>query len=58
MTHDLWMSLNARIYDYLDSVHLAELVQQQLDKPADAAGHKHEHRRVLGSAELKVAANG
>ncbi len=58
MTHDLWMSLNARIYDYLDSVHLAELVQQQLDKPEQCAGKKHEHRRVVGSADLKVAANG
>jgi Rrf2 family iron-sulfur cluster assembly transcriptional regulator len=55
MTHDLWMSLNSRIYDYLDSVHLAELVQQQLDKPAEAStGHKHETRRVVGSAELKA----
>lgn len=60
MTHDLWMSLNARIYDYLDSVNLDELVQQQLLKQAEGAtaGHKHsghapEARHVVGSAEIK-----
>jgi Rrf2 family iron-sulfur cluster assembly transcriptional regulator len=58
MTHDLWMSLNARIYDYLDSVHLQELVTTQLKKEADeAAGiHKpHAHPHIIGSAEIKAA---
>lgn len=32
MTHDLWASLNERIYDYLDSVTLAELVAKQQAK--------------------------
>jgi Rrf2 family iron-sulfur cluster assembly transcriptional regulator len=60
MTHDLWMSLNSRIYDYLDSVNLDELVRKQLEKQAEealtghASGHKHETRRVVGSAELKT----
>jgi Rrf2 family iron-sulfur cluster assembly transcriptional regulator len=31
MTHDLWVSLNQKIYDYLDSVTLAELVSKQQD---------------------------
>jgi Rrf2 family iron-sulfur cluster assembly transcriptional regulator len=58
MTHDLWMSLNARIYDYLDSVNLDELVATQLVKQAEEAthgqahGHKHETRRVVGSADI------
>ncbi len=54
MTHDLWMSLNSRIYDYLDSVTLDELVRVQLEKQAEGAttGHKHETRRIVGSAEL------
>jgi Rrf2 family iron-sulfur cluster assembly transcriptional regulator len=30
MTHDLWATLNARIYDYLASVTLAELVEKAL----------------------------
>ncbi|WIM06468.1 MAG: Fe-S cluster assembly transcriptional regulator IscR [Candidatus Nitricoxidivorans perseverans] len=29
MTHNLWMSLNQRMFDYLSSVCLAELVEQQ-----------------------------
>ncbi len=31
MTHDLWVSLNQKIYDYLDSVTLADLVAKQQD---------------------------
>ncbi len=58
MTHDLWMSLNSRIYDYLDSVNLDELVTTQLAKQAEevahgqAQGHKHDTRRVVGSADI------
>ncbi len=29
MTHDLWMSLNARMHDYLSSVNLDDLVRKQ-----------------------------
>ena len=29
MTHDLWMSLNARMHEYLNSVNLDDLVRQQ-----------------------------
>jgi Rrf2 family transcriptional regulator, iron-sulfur cluster assembly transcription factor len=29
MTHDLWVSLNDKIYEYLDSVTLADLVAKQ-----------------------------
>jgi Rrf2 family iron-sulfur cluster assembly transcriptional regulator len=29
MTHDLWMSLNAKMFEYLSSVTLADLVKQQ-----------------------------
>lgn len=32
MTHDLWTSLNKKIYEYLDSVTLAELVAKQQEK--------------------------
>jgi Rrf2 family iron-sulfur cluster assembly transcriptional regulator len=40
MTHDLWANLNARMVDYLDSVSLADLVEQQkarVEKDAGAA---------------------
>lgn len=36
MTHDLWSTLNARMYDYLSSVTLAELVERQRAKEAKA----------------------
>ncbi|HTN48788.1 MAG TPA: Fe-S cluster assembly transcriptional regulator IscR [Burkholderiaceae bacterium] len=40
MTHDLWANLNARMVDYLDSVSLQDLVEQQkarADKPSGNA---------------------
>lgn len=36
MTHDLWTSLNKRMFEYLDSVTLQELVAQQ-KKPAEVS---------------------
>lgn len=33
MTHDLWTSLNVRMYEYLHSVSLDDLVRQQHDTP-------------------------
>ena len=32
MTHDLWASLNARMIDYLNSISLRKLVDEQLAK--------------------------
>ena len=56
MTHDLWMSLNTRIYDYLESVTLGELVGKQLEKlEQEEAAPRKESRRVIGSAEIKAA---
>jgi len=60
MTHDLWMNLNARIYEYLESVQLGELVRTQLKKEADEAAGiapKHGDRHVIGSADLKAVVN-
>lgn len=34
MTHDLWTTLNAKMVDFLDSVSLQDLVDQQLQKQA------------------------
>lgn len=33
MTHDLWANLNAKMVEYLDSVSLADLVEQQKARP-------------------------
>ncbi|MBI5331721.1 MAG: Fe-S cluster assembly transcriptional regulator IscR [Betaproteobacteria bacterium] len=56
MTHELWTALNARIYDYLESVNLAALVQTQLDKKAEEiVDTRKDSRRQVGSAELKSA---
>lgn len=56
MTHDLWMNLNSRIYDYLESVTLNELVATQLEKQAqEAEAPRKDPRRVIGSAEIKAA---
>ena len=37
MTHDLWSSLNTRMYDYLTSVTLADLVARQREKEAKSS---------------------
>jgi Rrf2 family iron-sulfur cluster assembly transcriptional regulator len=34
MTHELWTTLNAKVVDFLDSVSLKDLVDQQLEKQA------------------------
>ena len=36
MTHDLWSTLNSKMYDYLASVSLADLVARQREKEAKA----------------------
>ena len=38
MTHELWATLNDKMYEYLDSVKLSDLVAQQ----AARKGHEHE----------------
>jgi Rrf2 family iron-sulfur cluster assembly transcriptional regulator len=51
MTHDLWSSLSQRMFDYLDSVNLHELMMQQRDK----ASHRvvmHDHKARAGAADL------
>src|SRR5574343_1210419 len=48
MTHDLWSTLNARMYDYLASVTLAELVDRQKQKLAGRAENVLEDKRPLG----------
>ncbi|MBE2258860.1 MAG: Fe-S cluster assembly transcriptional regulator IscR [Candidatus Accumulibacter sp.] len=45
MTHDLWATLNVKMFDYLSSVTLAELVDQQLSKRGVDVSVLHDARR-------------
>lgn len=58
MTHELWTSLNEKMFDYLSSVSLAELVAQQRERTGAAAVMNDERplRRVRRPAEELVAA--
>jgi Rrf2 family iron-sulfur cluster assembly transcriptional regulator len=58
MTHELWTSLNEKMFDYLSSVTLAELVAQQREKSGVAAVLHDERplRRVRRPAEALMAA--
>lgn len=40
MTHDLWSTLNAKMYEYLASVSLHDLVSKQQDKVALLTGQR------------------
>jgi Rrf2 family iron-sulfur cluster assembly transcriptional regulator len=54
LTHDLWASLNERIFDYLESVNLRQLVDNQKAKDAGVAP-VHDMREVLGRRETVSA---
>ncbi len=51
MTHELWSNLNKRMIEYLDSVSLGELVEQQRARAAEQAPKEvsvlREHRAAL-----------
>ncbi|SDH47666.1 Fe-S cluster assembly transcriptional regulator IscR [Propionivibrio dicarboxylicus] len=49
MTHDLWTTLNAKMYEYLSSVTLADLVEKQLRKLGGEVVTLEELRRPAGS---------
>jgi Rrf2 family iron-sulfur cluster assembly transcriptional regulator len=56
MTHDLWMNLNDKMFEYLDSVTLADLVRSQ--RPEIAASTVHElrpQRRTVRRGEAVAA---
>lgn len=57
MTHDLWMTLNSKMYEYLESVALADLVAQQLTKMGgDVALLKDARRSGTRSRSLSALA--
>jgi len=54
LTHDLWATLNTRIFDYLESVSLRQLVENQKAKQAvapvlDMRGMAGKHVAVMGN---------
>ena len=46
MTHDLWATLNVKMFDYLSSVTLADLVAQQGGKSGGDVAVMHQERRT------------
>jgi Rrf2 family transcriptional regulator, iron-sulfur cluster assembly transcription factor len=49
MTHELWSTLNSKMYEYLSSVTLLELVDRQKQKPVASSTTVLEDKRRLGS---------
>ena len=57
MTHELWTSLNARMYEYLHSVSLEDMVEQQRGKPfAESAAAIKPSARALRRIPVMAAA--
>jgi Rrf2 family iron-sulfur cluster assembly transcriptional regulator len=59
MTHDLWATLNFKMYEYLTSVTLADLVNQQLDKQLGKKGDVEvlkDQRRIGPRPRAKIMA--
>lgn len=56
MTHELWTSLNEKMYQYLDGIPLAELVEKQRQVPGHAAVLRDERPRSRARARIAVAA--
>jgi Rrf2 family iron-sulfur cluster assembly transcriptional regulator len=58
LTHDLWAALNQRIFDYLGSVTLQQMVDEQRTKDAREAGiaQMHDMREKTGKRPTTVSA--
>ena len=54
MTHELWTTLNAKMYEYLASVTLADLVDIQLKKLGGDVSELKDVRRVGASQRFKA----
>jgi Rrf2 family iron-sulfur cluster assembly transcriptional regulator len=58
LTHDLWAALNQRIFDYLGSVTLRQMVDEQRAKEASESGvaQMHDMREKTGKRPTPVSA--
>jgi Rrf2 family iron-sulfur cluster assembly transcriptional regulator len=48
MTHELWATLNEKMVDYLDSVSLQDLVDQQMQKNSEHVVVMHRSHAAVG----------
>ena len=55
MTHELWSTLNSKMYEYLSSVTLSQLVNQQLSKAGGAVALK-DGRRIGPRPHVRMVA--
>jgi len=55
MTHDLWTNLNKRMYEYLHSVKLGDLVRQQREKSGEAVVQDRRDGRERAQAAVASA---
>jgi Rrf2 family iron-sulfur cluster assembly transcriptional regulator len=56
MTHDLWMNLNDKMFEYLNSVSLAELVKnQRTENPVSVLHDERPQRRTIRRGEAIAA---
>lgn len=55
MTHELWSTLNSKMYEYLSSVTLSQLVNQQLSKAGGAVALK-DARRIGPRPHVRMVA--
>jgi Rrf2 family iron-sulfur cluster assembly transcriptional regulator len=56
MTHDLWATLNAKMYEYLTSVALSDLVDIQIKKLGGDVSVLKDSRRAASSSRFKSLA--
>ena len=56
VTHDLWATLNEKVYDYLVSVSLADIVAHQQGKQVQVIKHFRAAEKTGGQVPEKVAA--
>ena len=54
MTHELWTTLNAKMYDYLTSVTLSELADKQMKKIGGDTSILKDARRIGTGTRTKV----
>lgn len=55
MTHELWTTLNVKMYDYLSSVSIGDLVERHQRKQALASASAADARRIVPSPSLARA---
>ena len=53
MTHELWAALNAKMVDFLDSVSLQSLVEEQLAKGVVVENAPHDQARHFQRSVVK-----